>query len=194
MVSPALKKIVILILVALQIVFIGAAMGAQSRGIHFQDKIRVKGHELNLRGVGILQKFIFKGYLVGLYLPKDVALKDALTDVPKRLEYYFYRDMKAEDFRSTGAPLMEQNVGKAETERLNSQLAAFNELYRDVKEKQRYAITYIPGKGTELSLEGQSLGWVEGAGFAAAYFAIWLGPNPVSKELKEGLLDPNTVK
>ena len=194
MLSSSLKEIVILIFSAVQIGFIGSAVGAQSRGIHFQDTIHVNGYELKLRGVGILQKFIFKGYLVGLYLPKDVALEDALTDVPKRLEYYFYRDMKAEDFRSTGAPLMAQNVGNAVTERLKPQLTAFNELYRDVKKTQRYTITYIPGMGTELGLEGESLGWVPGSDFAAAYFAIWLGPNPVSEELKEGLLDSSSMK
>ncbi|MDX9787475.1 MAG: chalcone isomerase family protein [Desulfobacterales bacterium] len=187
------KIAIVLILSTAQLGFSGAASAAQSRGIHFADTIQVEGYKLGLRGVGILQKFIFKGYLVGLYLPEGVAVKDALTDVPKRLEYYFYRDMAAEDFRSTGAPLMAQNVGQAETDRLEPKLAAFNQLYRDVKEKQRYTITYIPGKGTELGLEGESLGWVPGFEFAAAYFAIWLGPNPVSEELKEGLLDPETA-
>lgn len=190
---PLIKLTIVLIFTAIQFGFIDPAVGAQNRGIHFDDTIQLEGHALALKGVGILQKYIFKGYLVGLYLPEGVAVKDALTDVPKRLEYYFYRDMEAEDFRSTGEPLMAQNVGQVETDRLKPQLAAFNQLYRDVKKRQRYTITYIPGKGTELALEGESLGWVPGFKFAAAYFAIWLGPNPVSEQLKEGLFDPETT-
>lgn len=191
---PLIKVTTVLIFSAIQLGFFDSALGAQNRGIYFADTITIEGHALTLRGVGILQKYIFKGYLVGLYLPEGVAVKDALSDVPKRLEYYFYRDMKAEDFRSTGEPLMAQNVGQTETDRLKPQLAEFNKLYRDVLENQRYTISYIPGKGTELSLEGESLGWMPGFEFAAAYFSIWLGPNPVSEKLKEGLFDPNTVK
>jgi hypothetical protein len=49
-------------------------------------------------------------------------------------------------------------------------------------------LTYIPGKGTELTLNGKSKGTVEGADFAAALFSIWLGPKPISESLKKELL------
>jgi hypothetical protein len=38
-------------------------------------------------------------------------------------------------------------------------------------------------------LNGTPLGVVEGADFAAAYFAIWLGPKPISDSLKAQLLE-----
>jgi hypothetical protein len=167
---------------------------ATNRGIPFADKISIDGTEMTLRGIGILRKYFIKGYLVGLYLPVGVQNRDALKDVGKRLEYYFFLDMEAEDFRSTGLPLMARNIGDEAAARLQPELESFNRLYRDVPKGQRYTITYLPGRGTELALQGKSLGWVEGADFASAYFSIWLGPHPVSDELKEGLFDPTTTK
>lgn len=52
-----------------------------------------------------------------------------------------------------------------------------------------YGLTYTPGVGTELALNGVVKGTVEGADFAAAYFAIWLGPNPVNEALKLRLVN-----
>jgi hypothetical protein len=60
--------------------------------------------------------------------------------------------------------------------------------YRDVKPGDRYALTYIPGSGTELSFNGSPLVVIDGADFAAAYFSIWLGKRPLDPGLKDKLL------
>jgi hypothetical protein len=52
----------------------------------------------------------------------------------------------------------------------------------------RYALTYLPGVGTELSLNGRPLGTIPGEDFAAALFSIWLGPHPLDDDLKRTLL------
>jgi hypothetical protein len=70
----------------------------------------------------------------------------------------------------------------------NSAVEFFRALYQDVKPEDRYAITYQPDHGTELSLNGTVLGVIEGADFARALFSIWLGPEPVSKSLKSVLV------
>ena len=58
-----------------------------------------------------------------------------------------------------------------------------------MKPGDRYALTYIPGVGTELALNGKPKGVIEGD-FAAAYFAIWLGAKPLDASLKAQLLTP----
>jgi hypothetical protein len=57
-----------------------------------------------------------------------------------------------------------------------------------VEPGDRYALTYIPGMGTELSLNGEAKGTIQGADFAAAIFSIWLGTKPIDKGLKRQLL------
>lgn len=171
----------------------GPANGAASRGISFADRITVGGEILALHGIGLLKwKYLVKVYLVGLYKPEEVSVGRVLDDVPKRLEYYFFVDMKASDFQDTGFELMARNVGEEKARSLSRELDELNSLYRDVKAGQRYTLTYLPGRGLEMALDGEVLGEVDGAEFAAAYFSIWLGPDPVSRSLQQGMFDPAT--
>ncbi len=171
------------------------ANGATSRNIDYQDQIELEGSTLHLHGIGLLKwKYLINVYLVGLYKPLDVPVNRVLDDIPKRLEYYFFTDMKASDFQETGFPLMAQNVGEKKAAEVIIELEKLNRLYRDVKEGQRYTLTYIPGIGTEMALDGKVLGLVEGKEFAAAYFSIWLGPEPVDQRLQDGMFDPDSLK
>ena len=171
----------------------GDAAAATNKGVHFEEEMTVGGELLSLHGIGLLKwKYVVNVYLVGLYKPAGVPVDQVLKDVPKRLEYYFFVDMKASDFQDTGFQLMAQNVGEQKAKSLAPELEAFNSLYQDVKAGQRYTFTYLPGRGIEMALDGQVLGQVRGDEFAAAYLSIWLGPNPVSRGLQKGLFDPAT--
>ena len=70
---------------------------------------------------------------------------------------------------------------------IQSRIDAINALYEDVGPGDRYALTYLPGRGTELSRNGVSKGIIEGADFAAAYFKIWLGRKVARPELRDAL-------
>ena len=61
-------------------------------------------------------------------------------------------------------------------------------MYRDVNPGDRYARTYVPDQGTELSYNGQPLITIQGADFAAAYFGIWLGKDPIDKDMRSRLI------
>jgi len=168
---------------------------ATIKGVQFKDEITVAGQVLSLHGIGVLKwKYIVDVYLVALYKPKNIEIDKINTNVPKRLEYYFFVDMKASDFQNTGFALMARNVGAEKAEGLTRELEAFNEFYQDVQEGQRYTLTFVPGKGLEMALDGSSLGVVTGDEFGSAYLSIWLGPDPVSKNLQTGMFDPATIK
>jgi hypothetical protein len=188
------RKVAILFSIALlTTAFPGQAAAATNRGVFFENEITLVGNQLTLHGIGLLRwKYVVKVYLVGLYKPAGVPVDQVLQDVPKRLEYYFFVDMKASDFQDTGFQLMAQNVGEEKARSLMKELEIFNSFYRDVKAGQRYAFSYVPGQGLEMELDGDVLGKVEDAEFAAAYMSIWLGPEPVSRGLQEGLFDPST--
>jgi len=174
-------------------VYPGEVFAATNRGVHFENEITVGNEQLTLHGIGLLKwKYLVNVYLVGLYKPARVPVDQVLQDVPKRLDYYFFVDMKASDFQDTGFQLMAQNVGEEKAKSMTGELEAFNSLYRDVKAGQRYTFTYLPGQGLEMALDDRVLGQVRGDEFAAAYLSIWLGPNPVSQGLQEGLFDPAT--
>ena len=126
--------------------------------------------------------------MAALYLGPGGDPSRVLDDVPKRLEIQYLRGFTAEQFRKATEVKIADNVDAEALERLRPQIDELNALYRNVEQGDRYALTYLPGKGTELSYNGRPLGRVEGAEFASAVFAIWLGPSPVDEGLKRELL------
>jgi len=154
----------------------------------FDPEVAVYGQTLQLRGTGRLvwMRFVTV-YDAALYLPAGVPGKDVLQDVPKRLELSYHISIKGPKFGESAEPYLEKNVPPHDLAMLRPRIEQLNKLYRDVKEGDRYAITYSPGKGTTLSLNNEPLGAIEGADFASAYFAIWLGAKPISDAMRDDL-------
>ena len=163
---------------------------AEIEGVYLDDHFIAADTSLKLRGAGLLRVMLFaKIYVAALYLPEDHPSKLALSDVPKRLEVEYLRSIAGNDFGPATNKKISDNVDPQVFEMLRSRLEYHNSLYQDVKPGDRYALTYIPGKGTELTLNVETKGTVAGADFAAAMFSIWLGPKPISESLKKELLD-----
>ncbi len=155
----------------------------------FSETVRVLDTQLNLKGAAVLRYLGFiKAYAGAFYLPPDVALWDGRDDVSRRLELSYYRAIKAEDFDKATRKKVADNVDAVTFDALSERLGRFGALYRDVQPGDRYALNYTPGRGTELTLNGESLGRIPGADFAAAVFAIWLGANPIDEDFKVALL------
>jgi hypothetical protein len=162
---------------------------AEIEGVTFPDRYEIHGTPLFLHGVGLLRyRIVFKGYVAALYLGAGVHPSQVLADVPKRLELAYFWPIAGPDFGKAADALLPENVPAETLTRLRPHIARLHALYEDVKPGDRYSLTYIPGIGTELALNGQVKATIEGAEFAAAYFAIWLGPKPLSTSLKTQLL------
>ena len=158
-------------------------------GVAFARRYAGEGVSLRLHNAALLRyKVFFRGYVVGLYLPDGADPAAALGDVPKRLEFHYFWDIPGPEFGKAGERFLARNVDGPTMKALRDRLDRIDQAYRDVKAGDRYALTYLPGKGTELSLNGSPLLVVEGADFAAAYFSIWLGEKPIDDGLKKELL------
>ena len=165
----------------------GAA--AKFEGEQFADQVRAGDTNLRLSCVGLLRyKLFIKAYVAALYLGDGAAPDDVLADVPKRLELSYFWSIRGADFGKAGDQILAQNVDAQTFVALRPRLDQINGWYRDVKPGDRYSLTYVPGAGTELALNGKQLGVVEGADFAAAYFRIWLGESPIDTRLRDQLL------
>ena len=155
----------------------------------FDHEFRRHGITLQISGAG-LQRFlgIFKVYVGALYLPGDVTADQVLEDIPKRLEVEYLRAVRAEDISWVADRTMAENMDARTMERLRQRLDQYNTAYQDMQAGDRASMTYFPGKGTELTVNGQVKGIIEGADFAEALFALWLGPRPFDRALKQQLL------
>jgi hypothetical protein len=145
--------------------------------------------QLQLRGTGLLRyRAIIKAYVAALYLDEGTHSDEILGEKARRLEIEYFWSISADEFAKATVEGISRNVDAAALENLEASIAAFNTLYEDVRPGDRYSITYLPGRGTELELNGESKGVVGDADFAAALFAIWFGPNPLDEKLRRKLL------
>ena len=162
---------------------------ARSKASSFPSHARRAGTQLDLRGVGLLRyRTVFRAYVAALYLGEDVEPTKALDDVSRRIEIQYFWPIPAEAFAKATLEGVRRNVEPSTLDRLRDRLERLGSLYVDVEPGDRYALTYVPGRGTELALNGEPLGSIEGDDFARAVFAIWLGENPLDASLKEDLL------
>ena len=166
-----------------------ASYVAEIEGVTFADRYQAGETPLVLNGVGLLRYRVFiKAYVGALYLGEGVRPEAVLSDVPKRLELEYFWSIAGPDFGKAAEKVLTDNFPPTILAPLRSRLDRLNALYQDVKPGDRYALTYLPGVGMELALNGTPKGTIEGADFAAAYFAIWLGKKPIDISMKVQLL------
>ena len=161
---------------------------AQVEGISYSDSYFVDNTKLRLTGAGLLRYWGFKAYTGALYLEDGASIDDVLSDTAKRIELEYFRSIKGKDFGPATNESIAKNVDPKTFERLRPQIDFHNSLYEDVQPGDRYSLTYIPGRGTELALNGEPKGLIEGADFAAAVFSIWLGSKPINESFKKQIL------
>ena len=166
-----------------------ATGAAELEGVRFADAHRAEGAELRLLGIGLLRyRVVIKAYVAALYLGPGHGPEDALGDAPRRLEIAYFWPIAAADFARATRDGIARNVVPARRDALAGRIEQLSALYEDVEAGDRYALTYLPGAGTELAKNGRRLGVIPGADFAAAIFAIWLGEEPLDASLKAQLL------
>jgi hypothetical protein len=158
----------------------------------FPVQRQVAGETLELKGAG-LAKFagMLKICAAGLYAPphrEAMSVLDAPAPV-KRLEIEYFVRVGRDRFARLALETLGRQRGAGELGPHANTIEAIHRLYRDVVPGDRYALSYHPDRGMWVELNGETLGRVEvEAAFAAMYFGIWLGENPISKSLRRSLL------
>ena len=162
---------------------------AEIEDVRFERGFQTAETELELKGIGLLRYLGFiKAYAGAFYLEEGIPIDEALSDKAKRIEVEYFRPFSGEDFGPATVKMMEKNVDKETIARLRAQIDYHNSLYEDIEPGDRYALTYIPGKGTELALNGEPKGIVEGSEFASVLFSIWIGNRPIDESFKRQIL------
>jgi hypothetical protein len=170
-----------------------SARAAEIENVQFVERLSVSDSELRLHSTGLLRYRVFiKGYVAALYLPEsfagEVTPSAVLADVPRRLEIEYFWAIPAEKFSKATVEGISRNTDRGTFQRLHHRIERLNALYKDIEPGDRYALTYVPGVGTELAHNGRRLGVIEGADFSSALFAVWLGDQPVDESLRRQLL------
>jgi hypothetical protein len=161
-------------------------------GVVLNKTITVNGRTCELIGAGLLRyRVVFRGYVAALYLGKGHGAEEIVTEIPKSLVIEYFHAIATQDFITSTEQGFANNLSQDQKESIRERAKVFYSLYRDVKPRDRYTFTYIPGRGSELALNGRVLGTINGLDFANAVFSIWLGRNPLDQDLKKALLGGN---
>jgi ribosomal protein L9 len=163
-------------------------------GYKFEETAKVAGKDLKLNGAGMRTKLVFKVYAAGLYLPeKKTVVADILKqEGPRRVTLQMARDLTSEEFGKAFMDGLNENLDKAEKQKIVAQIGKMGELFASVdaiKKGDVLHLDWIPGTGTQAELNGKKLGEpIPDVNFYNAILRIWLGDKPVDRSLKPALL------
>jgi hypothetical protein len=148
-------------------------------GVTLPDKAEVGGQTLALNGLGLRSKFFIKVYVGGLYLAQKErsAAKVMAADAPRRMVLHFLYSVSKEQMCDAWKEGLEQNTPKApaDVKKAFTQLCSWME---PIPKGNELVLSYVPGKGTEVEINGKSKGTLEGKATADAILGTWIGPDP----------------
>ena len=172
------------------------AMNANARevaDVRIAESAQVGSETLPLNGAGVRTRVIIDVYVAALYLSKKAdKAEDVLADPGvKRIALHMLYGMSSSKLLSAFKDAIEANHGEAELAALDVPLKKFYALFSAVSNINNHDVIlldYFPATGTRVTINGIERGVVEGAEVNRALLKIWLGNNPVQKDLKKELL------
>lgn len=170
-------------------VFATLSSQAERADSKFPASYKAGESELQLKGVSkLVVGYIFNVYVAALYQLPGSGPADVLADQPRHLEIEYLRDLSRDSFLQAAEDMLAKQYSRENIESIREGINQINALYQDVKKGDRYALTYVPGVGTELYFNGASKGIIPGAEFARIYFAIWLGEKHPYQSFRDKLV------
>lgn len=156
--------------------------------LEFKETFKRGAVELSLQGTALKKFLSLRVAAAGLYLKKGTKPKDILTDVPKSLEIIYLQNIPALELQRATTKGFRLNVSQKEFKNLLPRIDILNFSYPDVKKMDRIQVSYIPGRGTIVEINGEVKETIPGADFGRAFFSIWFGDRPVDPLIKKVLL------
>jgi hypothetical protein len=140
--------------------------------------------------MGLRKKLFIKVYVGGLYLAEKSSSADQVlaADGARILSFAFLYGVDKEQLCDSWSEGLEANTpdAPAEVERDFQTLCSWMEA---IDKGKSMKLTYIPGTGTQVEVNGQGKGTIEGKAFADAVLRTWIGPDPGPGEgFKKGVL------
>ena len=148
--------------------------------------------KVTLNGAGIRKKYsVIKVYVGALYLPTqttDVSKALSMPGAKRVLMHFLYKKVGVDKLNSGWEDGFRANLKPVEYNSLQARLKKFKGLFPDMHKGDRILLDYVPGTGTEVRINGQLAGSIEGEDFFRALLLVWLGDVPADKGLKQGML------
>ena len=132
-----------------------------------------------MNGAGIRKKFFIKVYVGALYLPAKQSDAAAIlaADATRRMVMHFVYSVGKGKIAEAWEEGLEDNVKNASAE-VKANFKTLASWMEDIKNGQEIVLTYVPGSGTMVAVNGHAKGTLSGKATADAILATWIGPKP----------------
>jgi hypothetical protein len=166
------------------------AAAATLADVTLPDRADAGGQSLVLDGLALRKKLFIKVYVGGLYLPAKEHSADRVLagDTPRRMLFHFLYSVSANQMCDAWEDGLKDNTPQAGAE----VKAAFHTLcgyMEDIPKGHEMALTYVPGQGTRVEVNGKVKGTIPGKPAADAILATWIGPDPgPGEDFKQAVL------
>jgi len=181
-----------LILVAIAVLSITFSQAQTKVGdATLPNTMTLEGADLVLNGAGIREKLWIDLYAAGLYLPqKSKKAKDIINaDETMAMKLDIVSILISSDKMITAINDGFDMSMSYDTSSLKNEIETFKGFFsEEIVKGNVFDIAYIKGKGSVVFKNGKEVGVIEGLDFKKALFGIWLGSQPVDKDLKKAML------
>jgi len=170
---------------------IGSPVKARERaGVKFEETINIEGTELVLNGLALRSEKVlfmnFNVYVAGLYVVNKTQDAEAIlaSDTPRHLITHFLHSRVSRK-QLTDAWKESFVRHNYQGEKVDQFIAFHTE---DLRRGEKMIFTYIPGKGTTVTMRDKVCGTIPGKDFADALFSIYISKNAGLPRIRDGLL------
>ena len=180
--------------VALYLLISASQVSAQTTiaGVTLPATLKVGNTNLVLNGGGTRVKLFMDMYVAGLYVPTKSNSGDAIAKANEAgaVRLHIVSSLVTTDrMKEAIIEGFKKSTG-GKTAPLQARIDKFVQVFslEPIVKGNEFDITYSPEEGTKAYKGGKLLQTIEGADFKTALWGIWLGNDPVDKNLKEGML------
>ncbi len=187
-----MKQLLKLIFATILLPLTFSASALEVKGVKVDETAQVGGSTLVLNGAGVRTKLMFKVYVAGLYLTQKQADANAvISDTGnKRVSMHFLRELSSEKLLHGMNEGFSDNNNAAEMAAIEPKMKQFRDMMTSAKEVKKGDLIVLDftAAGTQVNINGKTLGTVEDAAFNQALLRVWLGAKPVDASLKKAML------
>lgn len=171
----------------------GCGVAASVAGVDLPDEVRISGFEspLLLNGAGVRKKYFISVYVGALYLAERQVGVGTLLTVPtaNRVSMHFvYSKVNKRQLAEAWREGVAENLPAGALAAVEQRLERFVALFPDMHEGDTIWLDFVPGRGTQVSINGTPQGTIEGDDFNSALLSVWLGEKPVTAALKNAMV------
>lgn len=155
------------------------AAARELAGVTLPDSATAGDHAVVLNGMGLRKKLFIKVYVGGLYLTeKSSSASEVLaSDGARIMSFAFLYSVSQKQLCDSWDEGLEANTPNASAE-VESGFEELCSMMEPIDKGHAMKLTYLPGTGTKVEVNGKDKGTIEGKAFADAVLGTWIGPEP----------------